>query len=200
MLAALGATALSAGLGAYQSSVNAGMQRETNQMNYEMWQKQLDYDRPINQVNRLKEAGLNPALMYGTGSGANVGAKPIPMEAPQHKFNLDPGLAVAMQQTRLISEQARALRLENDQNDPKMPGGGPRKGDTAPVRALREGWRSFKDSELGKHVGPTIRAMGARGASGVLRDAYDYWIGSKPKISERKDSPSGWKKGPNPNW
>lgn len=136
------------GLSAWNSSNNIGMQRETNSMNYEMWQKQLDYDRPVNQVARLKEAGLNPALMYGTGSGANVAPKPIAAEAPKGSYNLDPGAVVALQQARLLGEQRRGLQLENDQNDPKIPRSStdPRKGDSGPVRAAKDIYSTLKDT------------------------------------------------------
>lgn len=189
---------VNAGLGAYNNAQNIGMQRETNSLNYQMWQKQMDYDRPINQVARLKEAGLNPALMYGTGSGANVAPNAPKLEAPQGSpIKFDPGAAVAVQQARLLGEQTRALKLENDQTE-SVPGA--RRGDTAPVRAIRGLWDSFKESDIGKHTGPTLRAMGARGLSGVLGDAYKYWSGSRPQISEKKADASSWKRGPNPNW
>lgn len=38
----------------------------------DFWERQNQYNLPINQVARLKDAGLNPALMYGSGSGANT--------------------------------------------------------------------------------------------------------------------------------
>lgn len=165
--------------------------RETNQLNYNMWQQQLDYDRPVNQVARLKEAGLNPALMYGTGSGANVAPSAPRMESPRMGgFDgrvLDPGAVVALQQSRLLGEQARALKLENDQNDPKT--GAPpdaRKGDSAPVRAIRQGVDSFRQSELGRHVGPTMQMMKSRGPVGVLKDAWNYWFPNS-KIQDLSD-------------
>lgn len=48
----------------------------------EMWNKQNEYNKPINQRARLEEGGFNPHLMYGTGSLANtagsVGSPPTP--------------------------------------------------------------------------------------------------------------------------
>lgn len=50
--------------------------RELAQYQYdkqlEMWNLQNDYNSPLNQINRLKAGGLNPALMYGSGAGGGV--------------------------------------------------------------------------------------------------------------------------------
>lgn len=35
---------------------------------HEMWSEANEYNKPIEQMNRLKEAGLNPHLVYGSGS------------------------------------------------------------------------------------------------------------------------------------
>lgn len=153
MLQALAAAGMMAGqsaLSAWNSSNNIGMQRETNALNYNIWQKQLDYDRPVNQVERLKEAGLNPALMYGTGSGANLAPKPTSMEAPKGDYRLDPSAAVAVQQARLlgeqrslVSEQARGQKLEND----TIAGSpGSTRHDSAITRGLRDYWNTAKET------------------------------------------------------
>lgn len=38
--------------------------------------KQNEYNKPINQVKRLREANLNPALVYGSGGVSNTSAGP----------------------------------------------------------------------------------------------------------------------------
>lgn len=204
MFAELASSAINAGLGAWQSAKNISMQRETNALNYRMFQEQQDYDRPVNQVGRLKDAGLNPALMYGTGSGANTSPNPIRAEAPRGdapQFR-DPGIAVALQQSRLLSEQARGLKLENDLKDPKKgaPPGTSGK-DSAPVREIRKGVEAFKNSELGKNVGPTLQMMKNKGTSKVLGEAAEYWFPKAKKFWDegKRDgfffsSPKGGKK------
>jgi hypothetical protein len=41
-------------------------------MDKQMWDYQNAYNTPLNQMRRLKEAGLNPALMYGQGTTGNA--------------------------------------------------------------------------------------------------------------------------------
>jgi len=42
----------------------------------EMWNRQNEYNNPQSQMNRFKEAGLNPALIYGKGSSGNATTMP----------------------------------------------------------------------------------------------------------------------------
>jgi len=41
-----------------------------------MWKMQNEYNSPLNQMKRLKEAGLNPNLMYGKGTVGNATTMP----------------------------------------------------------------------------------------------------------------------------
>lgn len=75
------------GLGVIDTAANVIMterqnrlNREENERNYErnveFWQMQNDYNHPAAQMERLREAGLNPNLVYGTpdiaGNNANA--------------------------------------------------------------------------------------------------------------------------------
>lgn len=51
--------------------------------NLEMWNRQNAYNTPSNQVKRIKAAGLNPALLYGSGSVANTASDAPKYEAPK---------------------------------------------------------------------------------------------------------------------
>lgn len=44
-----------------------------NLYNYQMWQRQNSYNSPSAQMDRLREAGLNPNLAYGSLSEGNAG-------------------------------------------------------------------------------------------------------------------------------
>lgn len=69
--------------------MNLQMARETNQMNYdmfvrqmafekEMWNKTNQWNSPQHQVQMLQQAGINPAAVYGAGSTADA----TPMSPP----------------------------------------------------------------------------------------------------------------------
>ena len=47
-------------------------QRLADQQNIRFWKMQNEYNLPKNQMKRLRDAGLNPNLIYGSGS-ANTG-------------------------------------------------------------------------------------------------------------------------------
>ncbi|UPW40769.1 DNA pilot protein [Sigmofec virus UA08Rod_7256] len=82
-------------------------QRDTNAQNYQMFKEQLEYDKPINQVARLKEAGLNPNLVYGSGiqNTQTVGKQPK-FENPMEKAIA--GLNVGLMRSQLDKAQADA--------------------------------------------------------------------------------------------
>lgn len=62
------------GLGADALSNRGALRRQrlADQNNIRFWQMQNEYNTPANQMKRLQEAGLNPNLIYGSGS-ANTG-------------------------------------------------------------------------------------------------------------------------------
>lgn len=53
---------------------NASMQMYNNAYNYWLWQEQMKYNSPAAQVQRLKEAGLNPNFnsIEGTGNAGSI--------------------------------------------------------------------------------------------------------------------------------
>ena len=85
----MGAELLSGGLELLGQGLNAftqGMQNRANQRraekmfqwevnaNRENWRMQNEYNLPINQMERLKAAGLNPNLVYGNGATTSAGS------------------------------------------------------------------------------------------------------------------------------
>ena len=87
--------------------------------NVKMWNMQNEYNKPAAQMARLKEAGLNPNLLYGTGTAAATGnSSSMPqyqaptMQAPQIAGNLF-NLASAL-------EDYRAKKLGNDLTEKQM--------------------------------------------------------------------------------
>ena len=60
-------------LGGIGSLVNnilgtAQAMKDQNSAQWDMWNAQNAYNTPVAQMKRLKEAGLNPMLVYGSGS------------------------------------------------------------------------------------------------------------------------------------
>lgn len=64
--------------------------KKSHERNLEMWKMQNAYDHPAQQMQRLKEAGLNPHLVYGKGSIANTSASMPQHQNPGTQFNSVP--------------------------------------------------------------------------------------------------------------
>ena len=55
-----------------------------------MYEKNNSYNSPAAQMQRLKDAGLNPDLMYSRGDVGNATAPEAPAQAPTPRFNVIP--------------------------------------------------------------------------------------------------------------
>lgn len=90
----------------------------------QMYEKNNSYNSPSAQMQRLKDAGLNPDLMYSRGDVGNATAPEAPAQAPTPRFNViptntygqtaqiaaDAGLKSA--QTRLADSQSKKTDTE----------------------------------------------------------------------------------------
>lgn len=57
----------------------------------EMWNRQNQYNDPMSQMQRLRDAGLNPNLIYGQGAGGAGNAQQMPKyNAPTLQYNYKP--------------------------------------------------------------------------------------------------------------
>lgn len=56
----------------------------------QMYEKNNSYNSPAAQMQRLKDAGLNPDLMYSRGDVGNATAPEAPVQAPTPRFNVIP--------------------------------------------------------------------------------------------------------------
>lgn len=81
----------------------------------DMWNVQNQYNSPVEQMNRLQEAGLNPKLIYGSGvAGATGMAKEMPKyQAPRADFNSVLG---ELNPLRILSAY-QDIKLKNAQVD-----------------------------------------------------------------------------------
>lgn len=97
------------------------------------WRIQNKYNHPTQQMQRLKEAGLNPHLIYGTGSAATTAAPARSssvstpnFQPPQHNIDFSPmnnmlesftDLQMKQQQTDNLKKQAELLTAERANKD-----------------------------------------------------------------------------------
>lgn len=68
-----------------QSSANRTqiqLQREQNEWNLAQWQRENEYNLPVNQMKRLKDAGINPNLAYSNGTTLETTSASSPQSAP----------------------------------------------------------------------------------------------------------------------
>ena len=57
-----------------QNAWNERQAEKANQWNIEQWERENLYNSPMQQMQRLEQAGLNPNLMYGQGNPGSAGS------------------------------------------------------------------------------------------------------------------------------
>lgn len=141
--------------------LDAGMnflgQYNANQANIDLWKMQADYNKPINQLARLREAGLNPNLIYGNGGVQNTITSAPKMEG--YKFNFPDGV-MAYQQI-LNGEKQRELLQAQIDNERKK---GPVLTETANSKKLDNEYKEienayYRDTHTVKGGYPLMKAM-----------------------------------------
>lgn len=79
----------------------------------EMWNRGNEYNSPAAQMARLKEAGLNPNMMYGS-SGATQPAVNLPKyQAPRVEYNYAPNMAPAAALGLYMDMRLKSAQLDN---------------------------------------------------------------------------------------
>lgn len=91
--------------------------------NLELWKMQAEYSKPINQMRRLKEAGLNP-LFYGLDGNGTSAPQPAPTPPTDNPFNsmliakqmqeMDGNIAMQRASADKTSAEADAQRIQNE--------------------------------------------------------------------------------------
>lgn len=108
----------------FTNSQNRRSIEETNRLNYQMQQEQLawnermwhmnnEYNTPANQMQRLKEAGLNPNLLYGNPSQGTS-------SAPAQGTNPAQAQAFQMQGFGDMFSNAQQLMMQKKANDAQI--------------------------------------------------------------------------------
>lgn len=104
---------------------NEKMFNETNAWNLEMWNKENEYNTPENQVQRLRDAGLNPMYfgLDGTGNAGSVNsAQALGYERASVGNQQNP-IAGALQMAQLaqMESQTEKTKSETKMIDAKLP-------------------------------------------------------------------------------
>ncbi|MDC8027743.1 hypothetical protein NBY09_16470 [Elizabethkingia anophelis] len=101
--------------GAINNSSNKKIARENREFSLEMWNRNNEYNTPLAQMQRLKEAGLNPNLMYGQGTTGNSSspAKADGANPTQYKLNFLE--AAQLHQQQKLNEQS--IQLQKSQTE-----------------------------------------------------------------------------------
>ena len=105
---------------ANQSAINRSFQREMYQRQYDdaikFWQMQNEYNLPSAQVQRIKDSGLNAALLYSNGAPQNV-ATAAPAQ-PQKPSGAQTSAAFSnpldLAQYALLDAQREKMAAETD--------------------------------------------------------------------------------------
>lgn len=95
-----------------QNLDNRAMVAEQNKFNLDQWYRENAYNHPVNVVQRLRAAGLNPALMYEGGAG-NLQSAPSPqMQSSKDIAPMMTGMPTMAEiaQSSLVDSQAELNR------------------------------------------------------------------------------------------
>lgn len=93
----------------WQSNENAKQRNWTQ----DMWNKQNEYNDPQNQMNRLKNAGINPHLAYSNGAPMNTSNAP----ASTSVGSIPAGIAPRMDVNSIMNALLTKAQIENVQAD-----------------------------------------------------------------------------------
>lgn len=85
-------------------------QERANRFNIDMWNRQNEYNNPTQQMARLKNAGLNPNMIYGTSPTSAVGNADSVAPSKAAEYNFDNPL----KDINLVSAQKRTEAQTNN--------------------------------------------------------------------------------------
>lgn len=103
--------AISAGSGIIGALSNIGARKKEHKRNIDLWRMNNEYNHPSSQMARLREAGLNPNLIYGDSvSGASGTSSSPPPTAEHRTANIGNPIAnyQRVESTKLQNDNLRA--------------------------------------------------------------------------------------------
>lgn len=106
--------------GVLNNYYNKKAQSAQNEVQWQMWQANNDYNSPQSVMSRLEEAGLNPNLVYQNGGASYQATMPTASKRAPADFNLGGFSPVTFQQLEnmeaqndLINQQGENARVQN---------------------------------------------------------------------------------------
>lgn len=94
---------------------NADLARQQNAWNLSQWFREMDYNHPANQVQRLRMAGINPALAYTNGIENLAPASPEMVSSQSEAPSI--GSPFATFSRDLVQEELSRAQIENIEAD-----------------------------------------------------------------------------------
>lgn len=120
-----GAQLTSQGINAYAAAKMSKKDRKFSEHMYErqyddnlaMWNMQNEYNSPTSAMNRLKQAGLNPNLVYGATAPGNASSSPqspsVMNMGPAHVPKIDIGQAAGSVMSTYFDIQMKQAQIDN---------------------------------------------------------------------------------------
>jgi len=103
-----------------QHQVNRNLAKEEREWQEKMWHEQNLYNSPAQQMQRFREAGLNPNLIFGQGTPGNATELPHYQRANVHTSGVGQANSVGMmqllQEKPLIQAQTAKTQSETELN------------------------------------------------------------------------------------
>lgn len=136
-------------------------------------QQQLEWDSPVNQMKRYKEAGLNPHLVYGQGTPGNQG-QPLryPDIRPTDWQSIAPQAIQLGNQTALAMSQVQAVNAKTEKDTAQT--------QVAKIQAevLRRN-PLLDDAGFKATIDSLVGAAQSKSAQGDIDNRMASWLGTK---------------------
>lgn len=112
LASAIGGGALNLIMNERNNRYNREQNEQAYQQNLQMWHLQNAYNLPANQISRLKQAGLNPNLIYGNPDNT-AGAPPEQQGAKGERGEIDP---MAIANALMMQKQMEGIESQKEVN------------------------------------------------------------------------------------
>lgn len=101
-----------------QNKLNKEMSKYQNTLSLEQWNRENEYNTPVAQMQRLKDAGVNPRIWWSNGT--NTSASSPNLSAPELQYNavggqLAKGLSDTFGSAINAVNQMNSIRMQEDQ-------------------------------------------------------------------------------------